>query len=215
MSKLNNKTKELIVSKALEMFNEKGIEYVGVREIAAALNMRVSNITYYFPKKDNLVYALSQELNRLNNKIVVSENEMTLESFLNMLMAVFQNHIKYRCLLLSFVHLMEQNKLISARYKKTTSNRNAVLYSNLSTLQHQGYIKFKNLNEVEFLVSTISIIIRFWISEAAVSLRHLKEKQQIQHYLNLIIGLLLPYMTVKGKRQLKKITANQNAKTLE
>lgn len=45
------KTKERIVSKALELFNEHGIEYVGLRELAAHLGIRVSNITYYFPTK--------------------------------------------------------------------------------------------------------------------------------------------------------------------
>ena len=50
------------MDKALEWFNERGIEYVGLRELASVLNIRVSNISYYFPTKDDLVYALSLEL---------------------------------------------------------------------------------------------------------------------------------------------------------
>ena len=53
-------TKEKILSKALEMFNDRGIEYVGLRELAAILAMRVSNITYYFPTKDDLVNQLTK-----------------------------------------------------------------------------------------------------------------------------------------------------------
>ena len=48
------KTEEKILSKALELFNARGIEYVGLRELAGILEMRVSNITYYFPTKDEL-----------------------------------------------------------------------------------------------------------------------------------------------------------------
>ena len=55
MSKSEITTEEKILAKALEMFNERGIEYVGMRELAATLNIRVSNITYYFPTKDDLV----------------------------------------------------------------------------------------------------------------------------------------------------------------
>ena len=38
-------TKEKLVSRALDLFNENGIEYVGMRELAADLNMRVGNVT--------------------------------------------------------------------------------------------------------------------------------------------------------------------------
>ena len=48
MSKTLIRTDERIVSKALEMFNERGIEYVGLRELAATLKMRVGNITSTF-----------------------------------------------------------------------------------------------------------------------------------------------------------------------
>ncbi len=58
MSKPKLNTREIILDKALKMFNERGIEYVGLRELAGVLGIRVSNITYYFPTKDDLVYQL-------------------------------------------------------------------------------------------------------------------------------------------------------------
>jgi AcrR family transcriptional regulator len=111
-------TKEKIFTKALELFNNEGVEYVGMRELAAHLNMRVSNITYYYSTKDDLVFAISQGLKEANSKIVVENDNITLLAFLNMLKQVFHNHVQYRCLLLSFVHLMEQNKVIKSQYKK-------------------------------------------------------------------------------------------------
>jgi hypothetical protein len=35
---------QAIVDKALEMFNEKGVEYVGMRELAQSLDMRIGNL---------------------------------------------------------------------------------------------------------------------------------------------------------------------------
>lgn len=203
-------TEEKILSKALEMFNHKGIEYVGVRELAAALEIRVSNITYYFPKKDDLVNQLSLDLNKLNSQIVVDDKELTIESFLGLFKLVFRNHLKYRCLLLSFVHLMEQNKKMSVRYKKTQSDRNATLRSNLKTLVMSKYLKVNDEREIEFLVSAIALIVRFWISEATVSLSHLKPEEQISHYVSMIGQLLSPYLTVNGRKQLQKVLENLN-----
>jgi AcrR family transcriptional regulator len=192
------------------MFNHKGIEYVGMRELAAALKIRVSNITYYFPKKDDLVNQLSLDLNKLNSQIVVDDKDLTIETFLRMFQVVFRNHLKYRCLLLSFVHLMEQNKKMSFRYKKTQSDRNATLRSNLETLVMSRCLKVNNEGEIEFLVSTIALIVRFWISEATVSLSHLKPEEQINHYVSMIGRLLSPYLTVNGRKQLQKVLENLN-----
>lgn len=207
MSKLKMNREDQIVDKALQMFNERGIEYVGLRELAATLNMRVSNITYYFPVKDDLVNRLSMDLGRLNSQIIIDDKELSIVKFFKMLNLVFHNHLKYRCLFLSLVHLMEQNKILAARYKKTQNDRNATIRSNLKTLAAAGYLVIHDENEIEFLISAISLIARFWISEAAVSLRHLKSEEQISHYLSMISRLLLPYLASKGKKQLQKINS--------
>ena len=210
MSKSEISTREKILSKALEMFNERGVEYVGLRELAALLKMRVSNITYYFPIKDDLVNQLSLELNELNSKVVVENKQITIRSFLEMLNLVFLNQIKYRCLLLSFVHLMSQNKPMSTRYPKTQHNRNAALKSNLETMVHSGYLKLKDPEEIEFLVSALALIIRFWISEAAVSFRHLNPGEQVNHYLMMIVKLFMPYSTLKARKEFKQFIVQLN-----
>jgi len=203
MSNNQVSTKGKIVNKALEMFNEKGVEYVGLRELAATLNMRVSNITYYFPTKDNLVNQLSLDLNKLNSEFLVDDKSITMQSFLTMLRNVFRNQLKYRCMLLSIVHLMEQNKEMSVRHKKTQKDRNATLRANINSLTELGYLKVYNENETEYLVSTIALIARFWISEATISFRQLSSEEQINYYLSLVAKLLSSYATTKGKKQIQ------------
>jgi len=195
-------TRKKILDKALEMFNERGIEYVGLRELASILNIRVSNITYYFPTKDDLVYELSLELSKKNGEVIVERESLTMSAFLQMLHKVFQNHITFRCLLLSVVHLMKQNKHMLAVYKNTQKVRNQALYSNLQALERAGYLKPKDEAERQFLVSAISLISRFWISEAAISYDQLSTEEQIRHYLLLISELLLPYSTAKARKEI-------------
>src|SRR3954467_14180289 len=146
-------TLQKILDKALEMFNERGIEYVGLRELASILNIRVSNITYYFPTKDDLVYSLSLELSKRNAEVIVERENLTMSAFLQMLHQVFQNHVMFRCLLLSVVHLMKQNKHMAAAYKNTQKVRTETMKSNLQALERSGYLKPKDETEMEFLVS--------------------------------------------------------------
>jgi AcrR family transcriptional regulator len=203
MSKSPMSTRGKILDKALEMFNERGIEYVGLRELAALLDMRVSNITYYFPTKDDLVYELSVALSKSNAAIIVTSEDLTMRSFLEMLQRVFQNQVQFRCLLLSFVHVMQQNKRIAEAYKKTQDLRNATIQSNITILADRGYLQVKDDAEKAFLVSTLSLISRFWISEAAVSFRRGSREAQIRHYLSLVTRLLAPYATAKGRKEIK------------
>jgi AcrR family transcriptional regulator len=195
-------TEEKIVQTALEMFNNTGIEYVGMRELATALGMRIGNLTYYFPTKDELVNRLALDLAAANNQTIVPSEELTIKDFFKMLERVFRNHIKYRCLMLSFVHLMERNPIIAKRYNKVQARRNETWTVNVTALKNGKYLLTKSDTDVDFLVSAIALIARFWISEAAISYKALSEAQQLQHYLNLIARIFMPYATAKGKREL-------------
>jgi AcrR family transcriptional regulator len=203
MSKPLVHTREKILDQALKMFNERGIEYVGLRELAAVLNMRVGNITYYFPTKDDLVYEISLLLSKSNAAAIVTSESMTLRTFLEGLHRAYQNQLRYRCLLLSFVHIMKQNERVAASYKQNQAVRNATIRSNIETLEQGGYLILNNEEEKNFLVSALSLISRFWISEAAVSFSGAGPEEQLSHYLQLITRLLSPYCSNKGKAHIK------------
>jgi AcrR family transcriptional regulator len=203
MSKSKMHTKDKILDKALELFNERGIEYVGLREIAGILGMRVGNITYYFPTKDDLVYELSLELRKKNSEIMVPSEDITITGFLEIQYKVFQHHQQFRCLMLSFVHLMQQNKLIADAYKETQKARKNTIKTNLQVLTESGYLQLKDEAELEFLVTTLALISRFWISEAAISFRNQTSDQQIRYYLKLLTSLFLPYSTNKAKKEIR------------
>ena len=208
MSKLKMNTRDKILDQSLKMFNERGIEYVGLRELAGILDIRVGNISYYFPTKDDLVYKLSQELSKSNAILLRERESLTMKEFLEILHNVLLNHIKFRCLLLSVVHLMQQNKHLAAVYKKTQSVRNSTIHSNLEVLKEQGYLKIEYDEQMEFLVSNLSLVSRFWISEAAISFRQMSEQDQIIYYLKHVVQLFSPYASAKGKKDMQLFLQN-------
>ncbi|HVF81763.1 MAG TPA: TetR/AcrR family transcriptional regulator, partial [Flavisolibacter sp.] len=146
--------------------------------------------------------ALSLELSKKNADLIIERESLTMLAFLQMLLQVFKNHIRFRCMMLSVVHLMKQNKHMAAAYIKTQNVRNTTLKSNLLTLERAGYLEITDETDREFLVSSIALISRFWISEAAISFRAWSTKQQVRHYLTLITKLLLPYSTENSKKDI-------------
>lgn len=201
MSKKN--TKEIILSQALKMFNEQGIEYVGMREIAKELDLRVGNITYYFPTKDDLVMAITLELAEANNKVLETHESLTMAQFLDMYVDTFSNHYRYRCLFISFVHLLEQNPKIEQLYLPNQERRYKTIKRNLTYLRQNGFLE-KQLDEhtIVFLVSSISLMVRFWLSEARIRFRDQGKKVLFKHYLELFARLMLPYATKEGKKEI-------------
>lgn len=200
-------TRDLILDRALALFNARGIEYVGLREIAAELGIHVGNITYYFPTKDDLVNQLAIDLNRLNSEVLRDEPRSTLTSFLEMLREVFHNQLRYRCLMLSLVHVMKQNKVVSTRHKETQRARADLLAANIAALAEAGHLRVIDAAEAAQLAETIALIARFWISEATISYRRRDAKAQVDHYLSLIGRLLLPYSSSAGTDELRPYLA--------
>lgn len=209
MSKKSIETRNKIIFKAIEMFNERGVEYVGLRELAAVLDMRVSNITYYFPTKDDLVDQLSLDMNKLTEAVLVIDKNITITSFLEMIQRASHIQLRYSGLLLSMVHLLSRNKVMLARHKKTQEDRNAISKANINSLIKSGYLRIDDEHSKEYLICTIGLIARFWISEAAISFRRMNADEQSRLYLSMISNLLSPYATAKGRKQIKDFWGTQ------
>jgi AcrR family transcriptional regulator len=195
-------TKEKITRKALELFNHKGIEYVGMRELAAALSMQIGNITYYFPTKDELVNQLALDLSALNAKTLRPAGDLTLVAFLEMQEMIFTNQYRYRCLFLSFVHLVRQNPFIAERYKHIDKARGENFTSYVKSLQAGKYLASDSGKDTPLLVDALGLVSRFWISETAISNSQLTAEKQIRHYSGMIARMLIPYATRKGRNQI-------------
>ncbi len=198
-----NNTKEIILQRALELFNEKGVEYGGMRELAALLNMRVSNITYYFATKDDLVGELMARLAEANNNTVKKYSADSLKNFLEMYSELFHNQYTYKCLFMSFVHLFTHHKQLAEGYTQIEKKRKQKLADTLNNLVTLGYLKpDTDTAGSGKLVAHISLIARFWISEAIVSYYHKSTEEIIRHYLRIMCDIFLPYATAKGKKDI-------------
>lgn len=197
-------TKEIIISKAIELFNEKGIEYGGMRELASMLDMRVSNVTYYFPTKDDLVLEIMKQLRIENGKVFQSTNLSSMYDFMEMYRKVFFNQYTYRCLFLSFVHLISQNAVIAKDYKRVENNRREQVIGHLQTLEKNGYLQKVYSEQLDLLITNITLVSRFWISEARISYSNYSPNKLVEHYIKVLGNFLYGYSTAKGKKSMQK-----------
>lgn len=206
-----NATQEKISKRALDLFNLKGIEYVGMRELAADLGMRIGNLTYYFPTKDDLVFSISQAYTESNSKIHSEFPTKSLYDFLYKNKLLFENGLKYQCLLLSMVHLMEQNTRIAANYQgNVMQNRMSGLIHDIELLKENKYLKFSCEDDKLLIISSNSLQSRFWLSEAVLTESRQNLVNQMTHYLKMKAHLLRPYATKKGLEDIERFVGELN-----
>src|SRR5688500_10108788 len=134
--------RDQILDRALELFNERGIEYLGVRELAKELGLKAGNITYYFPTKDDLVLGAAQRLRALNNATVRVPDEPSLTAYVAMVEQTFRNHYAFRCLFMCMPNLMAHNEKLAAGYIGATEvERRRVLREYLEALRREGLLR--------------------------------------------------------------------------
>lgn len=204
---MNRRTQ--ILEKALEMFNERGVHEVGVREIARALNISVGNLSYHFPKKEDIITALMAQLRDQNTHIYQEyiAHAPALEVFLQLLQQIFQNQYAHRGVLIAHP---EVKRITGAYYDyNTVQTRRKTTFEQLfDRLREVGHLQFDETYH-KHLVDCISLWGRFWIHEAFIDARHEKSDQLILHYLKIISRQLALFATETGKTSLERFWAEK------
>ncbi len=190
-------TKEKIVERALQLFNEVGIHQVGVREIANALQISPGNMSYHFPKKEDLIRELQNRLTTANDTAFKSyfEKQGGIADFIDLMRQIFHNQYQYRSLLLNLIILVHEPK---DDYHEHQQRRQRFFRNVFQTMIAQKEIKATDA-DLDFLVSFMSLIGRFWLSEATISFQRWEKERIMNYYLQLITKQLSLFATKKGK----------------
>jgi AcrR family transcriptional regulator len=187
--------REKIMALALSAFNERGVENVGMRDLALMAGMRPGNLTYYFPTKGSLIGALTQQLRELNNRTILNRPDLDIPAVVNMFRQSMQNQSQFRFIFKSFVHLVETYEEVSEPYRQSEKKRFAMLDEIVSTLVGHGHLRQINADERQYLVGSLGMINRFWFAEAAVTYRKLSLKKQQEIYSRRIEMLLISFQS--------------------
>lgn len=180
------KTKEKILRRALELFNESGLTQVGVREIARSLEISVGNLSYHFPRKEDIVLALMEKLRAANERVYQDyfAGLPTLDRFLAALRRIFENQYRYRGVLIGHDEI---NQLIKKHfdYRAVEQRRRQFFHRIFQELAESGELNLRE-GDIEFLISFMTLFGRFWLLEASISFADRSQEAIIDHYLGLI-----------------------------
>jgi AcrR family transcriptional regulator len=199
------KTKDRILEKALEMMNEKGLENVSTYDIARALNIRQSNITYYFPTKSDIVNALGKRM--------IEEVDQPFETFApedfsfclfyRLVDRVMQVHERYRFFMLNYAAIITADRELNDHFIRVLEARPGHQAQVITLLDANGYLKGGEvMPHNDNILYVQNIVAIYWVQEAAIYSAHLSDAEKRRHYLKLFFQAFVPYLTPKGEADL-------------
>lgn len=191
------KTKEKIISKAIQLFNEKGYHMITTRHIAAELNISPGNLHYHFKHSEDIIKTIFSELildmDKMMNKLNET-NVKTLESLFDFTFQTYEIFYSYRFIFLNFVDILKKIPEIEIQYEKINMGRKIEFQSIFSDFQKKKIIQ-ENIPDfiIENLSTQIFIIADNWVTHNSLTLK-LPKDEAIKHYCLVQMNLFYPLL---------------------
>ncbi len=194
-------TKERILHTALQLFNEKGVSKVSSKSISEEMGISYGNLCYHFPKKDDVILRLHQNLlDELDETFESVEREISEFDFVLISLKNMMKLTEKYCFLFFSSHEL-QLKYDQIRIK---SIDRAKVYHNLllrisDFLMANGYMNVDEDKEsVKMFIHGLLIVYNSWITDSRIYYSEKEPLSKVDYYLKVLFSLLRPSLTKKG-----------------
>ena len=207
------KLKKAIISKAVVLFNERGISSTSPNQIADALNISVGNLTYHFKTKADLVKEVYEKMHVDSENFIKLDGYLTLDDF-RKIMNSFRDFMK------SYSFFFQYLFFILIMYPRVGK-----LYEGTNVIGlKQGRSLFEYFIETgrmipesgginyDYLTHNIWMVGAFWNSQSKIYTSGSLFEEPMD-LVDMTWYMILPYLTTKGKEEYEQI--NQFLKSQE
>ena len=197
-------TRVKILNTALQLFNDRGMVNVSLRQIAQELKISQGNLNYHFKLKEDIVEALYfqlvEEMNHEMTSMITAANglELVYASSLKTMEKMYD----YRFILMDFIHLMNANPKIKSHYENLMKIRNEQFQTIFHSLIKSNILRRPEFeNEYDRLYQRMNIVGDSWINIYST----LEPSKTVSYYCKLLFEMIYPYLTEEGKNEYRKI----------
>ena len=199
------KLKEKILSKAVELFNERGIASTSPNQIAAALEISTGNLTYHFKTKESLIKELYEQMHIDSQDFIQLEGYLTLDDFRKSMLKFREFMRKHDFFFQDLFFIIKNYPEVGKLYEAT----------NLMRLK-QGRALFEYYIETgrmipeneglnyDFLIHNIWMVGAFWNLQSKIYTTGVIFKEPMD-IVDMTWYMILPYLTTKGKEEYDQI----------
>jgi AcrR family transcriptional regulator len=200
------KTKERILIKALELFNNEGLKEVTLRRIAGSLGMSQGNLNYHFKTRAEIIsqlyFRLVGEMDREMDKIT---KEGPILLFLSKSARVSMKILyQYRFITRDLYSVLETDQDLKNHYLQLQKLRHQQYLQVFQHMIKEGLMREEELEgEYDRLYERMNILGDNWIN--AADFFSTDGASKVAHYHALLFEVIYPYLTEKGKAAYLKL----------
>jgi len=201
------KTKDRILKEALELFNQQGSDDVSLRAIARSMDISVGNLAYHYANTDRIIEALYLELaEKMDQPISEIEGlNPELSLMVKLSRKNFEIMYQYRFILLYFTRIARRIPSIRDHFVQLIEQRKLQFRFILSQLETSGIITPEPFPDAYTKMVQRSLVIGdYWIPHAHIHFEG-TTKELINHYHQLMISEIEPYLSDKGRAKLTEL----------
>ncbi|MBK8567651.1 MAG: TetR family transcriptional regulator [Saprospiraceae bacterium] len=194
-------TKHEIVQTATQLFNRDGFRNVALKQIAAELGISTGNLNYHFPKKDDLMPAVFEQMDaeaaEMLNKLRAYPD---LKSIMEQVSIFYEFQLKFRFFYLDTLEIIRAYPQIAAAHKEFSMRSMRHIRATIDYCVGRGVFRQEPFPRAyDFLAHSIWMHAAFWLAQFAV-LQKDCTSQEI--FVQSLLGLLHPYLTPAGLEEL-------------
>ncbi len=198
------KTRDKILHKSLELFNELGEPNVTTLLISDELEISPGNLYYHFKSKTDILTEIFGWYEREINLLLESPNSATdIEDQWFFLHLIFENIAKYRFIYKDVVNVLERYDEVKARFQKIILKKREASLKILTSLQQQGSLR-ANDSELAALGEQIVLTATFWLNYKLITHGELTEDMLAQGVYQ-VISLVAPFLDDEQREQLNEL----------
>ncbi|MFT5616855.1 MAG: AcrR family transcriptional regulator [Arenicella sp.] len=194
------KTKEKILWKALDLFNEKGVDSVSSKQISDEMGISYGNLCYHYPRKDDIVMQLYVKFQEeLNNQFVeIQQKGFEVEMMFESLRKMLEIFYKYKFISLGFTSIVRRFPRIKKSALENFEQRKLVMRQIVDFLIAKGFVKFERIEgHYDNIVHLTQIMLNAWISDSETFYNG-EQENKVDYYLEIFYSFMRPHLTPSG-----------------
>ncbi len=191
------KTRDKILQTALLLFNENGVSRLSTRNISEELGISYGNLTYHFPRKEDIILTLYDQMqSQINEQFALLEKEIFALNFvLDNLSDLFKILRQYKFVYLGFAYLNREFEDIRKDTHTQFEYRRNLLYKLASFMSGNGFLRPETVaGENKSKIHNLLLIMQFWITDAEFFYQG-EEDRKISYYLEVFYNAVRPSLT--------------------
>lgn len=202
-----NKTKQKILNKALELYNNLGVSHVSIRQLSYEIGISHSNLIYHFATQEDIILGLHnlllQNAIELNKDLI--QNEPTLQILYSSTIKGFEVVYNFRFFFKELQYICATYPKVNVELKNVESVRSTMYKNMIGQMITAGLIRTEEFNdEYDDLIVRIKIFSDHWLASSSIY-DNLTREDIIEKYTYLLIQHFYPYLTEVGKEEFKRI----------